>query len=91
MSERYFMPRHLDDPPVLFFWRADSVLLVVVFFILGTLLGLTVYLTIVGVFVARLWGRLRADRAGLLLLLFYWYGPVWIALRPPSWIREYVC
>ena len=90
MEEAARIPKHLDDPPTLFFWQADTVFVVILFFILGTLMGATVYATLFGVFMARLWGQIDdGNRRGLLLALFYWYGPFWLANRPPSWIREY--
>ncbi len=90
MQGSYTIPRHLDDPATLFFWSADTVMMVVLFFILGTLMNLTVYLTVLGVFTARCWSRVRADNgAELLVYLFYWYSPFWLPLRPPSHIREY--
>ena len=90
MTRDYTIPQHLDDPATLFFWHADTVMVVVVFFILGTLMNLVVYFSVLGVFAARCWSRMRADSGGgLLLQLCYWYGPFWLPLRPPSCVREY--
>ena len=92
MSEKpYFIPRRLDDPPLLFLWQADSVLLVVFFFILGCLLQVPVIATLLGLSVARAWGRLRESGSrGLLPALLYWYGPFWLVGRPMSSVREYL-
>lgn len=92
MSDRpYFIPRHLDDPPMLFLWQADSVLLVVFFFILGCLLQIPIIATLLGFLAARAWGRMRESGArGLLPALLYWYGPLWLTGRPSSSVREYL-
>ena len=91
MEEAMRIPRHLDDPPMLFFWHVDTVFLVILFFILGTLMGVTVYATLAGIVLARLWGQIDdRDHRGLLLSLSYWYGPFWLSDRPPSWVREYL-
>jgi len=84
------MPRRLDDPPTLFFWQADTVMLIAFAFILGSLLHLTVPFTVAGLVAARLWSRLRENHArGVLPALLYWYAPLWITERPPSCVREY--
>ncbi len=91
MSERFCIPRRLDDPPTFFFWQFDTVLIVVGFFIIGSLLQLAVILSLAGIFVARGWSRLRASGArGILPALLYWYSPCWLPQRPPSCVREYV-
>lgn len=90
MNSGFVIPRRLDDPPSLFFWQADTVMLVVVCFILGTLLGLVLPATLLGMVAARWWSRMReSGTRGLLTALLYWYGPLWLPNRPPSYVREY--
>ena len=90
MDGLYIIPRHLDDPPSLFFWQADTVMLVVVCFVLGTLLGVPLVATLLGMAAARYWSRIReSGTRGILTALLYWYGPIWLTDRPPSHVREY--
>lgn len=90
MDGGFLIPRHLDDPPSLFFWQADTVILVVVCFVLGALLGIPLLATLLGAGIARYWSRLReAGTRGILVALLYWYGPLWFMDRPQSHVREY--
>ena len=90
MDSGFIIPRRLDDPPSLFFWQADTVMLVVACFVLGTLLGVALPATLLGVVGARWWSRTReAGSRGVITALLYWYGPLWVPGRPPSHVREY--
>lgn len=44
--EIYLIPRRLDDPPQFFFWDADEAILVIVFTLMGALLGQCYYLEV---------------------------------------------
>lgn len=88
--KEFRVPRRLDDPPFLLFWRIDSVIVVTVFFVLGTLLQIPLAATLLGIVLARLWARVRDDgKRGMLGGICYWYTPVWLRGRPLSYVQEY--
>lgn len=94
--EKYLIPRRLDDPPQLYLWDADEVVVVVFFAILGALLvdgyGLFGGLTI-GILLARELARLKDEGGRQTLIGFlYWHTPSdwWFRGRAHSHVREYV-
>jgi len=94
--ERYLIPRRLDDPPQLFLWDADEAVLVVLFALMGALLGggwgLAVGLGL-GVFLARALARVKEEGGRQVLMAWvYWHTPSdwWFRGRAASHVREYL-
>jgi type IV conjugative transfer system protein TraL len=93
MDERYLIPRTLDDPPLFFMWSFDEAALVLIWALLGALLGLLLPALVLGVICARLFNRMKAEGGrGLLVRILYWYTPSswWFPSIAPSCVREYV-
>jgi len=95
--ELYLIPRRLDDPPQFFFWDADEAILVIVFTLIGALLGLILVGLVVGLLAARGFARVKAEGGrGIVTRFLYWYTPSrwWLrrtlpARRHPSSNGEY--
>lgn len=93
---RYLIPRHLDDPPMLFIWEGDTAGIFMLPFMLGYYMSSIYTLAvgvIVGVIVAKWYANIKSDGGtGLILHWLYWYTPAvfwskWIHV--PSDVREY--
>lgn len=91
-EEHYLIPRRLDDPPQFFFWDADEAMVVIVFTLIGALLGQIVPGVLSGVLLARGLARVKAQGGrGIIPRFLYWYTPSawWFRGRAPSHVREY--
>ncbi len=95
MSEPYFIPRTLDDPPLFFLWNFDEAALFLIWAILGAVMGAMTFLlgAMVGYLFARGYARMKEQGGrGLLFRVLFWYVPSdwWITTRTPSDVREYI-
>lgn len=90
MSDKYLVPRHLDDPELIGLWTLDEFLAMAVPFIWGVL-GKHIIIGLVLAVVA--WWAFRKAKAGRastwVFHACYWYLPGLVALRvtPPSFCR----
>ena len=87
------MPRHVDDPPSLMFWRIDDVTPFFMLLIIGIFINQPLILVVLGFFAVRLYGRFRESRAdGYALHGLYWFGLMPITRRtiPNPFIRRYL-
>ena len=87
----YHVPRHLNAPPLLFIFEADSVM------IWGTwmLLGLIMSMPLLGFMMAelsrRIYMKLKEEGGrGLIMRLLYWYTPVNLSEGINSEYREFI-
>jgi conjugal transfer pilus assembly protein TraL len=91
MSDKFIVPRHLDDPELIGLWTLDEFLGMVIPFTIGIL---TQHIFIgIGLAVCS-WFALRKAKAGRAstwaLHAAYWYLPsgfVGLTLTPPSYCR----
>lgn len=94
MSDKsYYIPKHLDDPPKLFWWDADEVIVFCVLLFPGLILKsfiLLVFFFILSVFVTFQYAKLKAGKLrGFLWHFTYWVlGILKINKIPKSNIRE---
>lgn len=86
------IPRHLDDPPMVFMWDADEAGTFMFLTLFGALFQQFIAGVILGVLTARALARIKqAGGRGLILRFLYWYirSDLWIKCRAPSFVREY--
>lgn len=94
MSEKsYYIPKHLDDPPKLFWWDADEVVVcaVILFpgFLLKSFLLFMVFL-ILSLIITREYIKIKAGRLkGFLVHFAYWVLGIKFKRVPESHIREF--
>jgi len=90
--ERYMIPRHLDDPPMVFMWDADEAGTFMFLMLFGALFQQFIAGVILGLLTSRALARIKqAGGRGLILRFLYWYtrSDLWIKCRAPSFMREY--
>jgi len=90
-SDRYQVPRHLDDPELIGIWTLDEFLAMLIPFTWGILAGFIftgIMLSIVGWWVLR---KVKAGRStSWIIHAGYWYLPArftGLKLTPPSYCR----
>lgn len=91
--ERYLIPRRLDDPPQLYFWDADEVVIILFFAFLSLMLGHPIVGVAIGLLVRRAFVRVKVDGGkGIIQRFLYWYTPSqwWFKGRAASHRREYI-
>lgn len=91
--DNYLIPRRLDDPPTFFFWDADIAVVMIIFLLLGALLGQPLVAGLIGFLLARGLDRIKAEGGkGVIPRFLYWYTPSewWLKARAPSHVREYI-
>jgi len=91
MNDNYLIPRHLDAPPLLFMWEADTAMIFIVLMLMGMLLQSVILGLGSAILVTRVYRRIKEEGGrGLLVKLMYWYWPSdWVTSRHPSHVREY--
>ena len=90
--ERYLIPRHLDDSPMIFMWDADEAGAFIFLMLFGALFQQFIAGIVLGFLTARALARIKqAGGRGLILRFLYWYtrSDLWIKCRAPSYIREF--
>jgi len=88
----YMIPRHLDDPPMVFMWEADEAGTFIFLMMFGALFQQFLIGLVLGFFSARTLARIKqAGGRGLILRFLYWYtrSDLWVKCRAPSFVREY--
>lgn len=90
-AENYWIPRTLDDPPMMLFFQADTAILFITVFLI--LISFTVVgATIVAFLATKVYVQLKENgEKGLIMQLLYWYSPshLWVAPVWSSSVREY--
>lgn len=92
-ESQYWIPRHLDAPPLLFLWEADSAMLVITLLIMGGLLNMFIVGVVLAYFVGRGYQQLKEEGGrGLITKVLYWHTPsdIWLGRHLPSHQREWV-
>lgn len=69
------LPRTIDEPPYLMFWRADDAMMPMLGFALGIIADEVLTLAGIGLVGAYIYQRVRVGRPEMFLLhACYWYG-----------------
>lgn len=87
------LPRHVDDPPNLLFWRIDDVTPFFLVLVIGILVNQPLIFILLGLVTVRLYGRFRESRAdGYALHALYWIGlmPMGHRTTPNPFVRRYL-
>lgn len=90
-QEGYWVPRTLDDPPMLLFFQADTASVFLVVFLLtisfSFIAGVLLAYAVTRVFVQL---KENGDK-GLIMQILYWYTPsdMWLSPLWSSSVREY--
>ncbi len=93
MYDNYRMPKHLDAPPLILFFEADTVLVAAFCVLLGFLFHQLLLFIVVGLVLARLYARAKSigGGAGTLLQAINWYVlPIGRHPASRSAVREYI-
>lgn len=74
-SQGYWIPRTLDDPPLVLFFEFDTALIFVVVILLFGMISMLVG-GVMALFICRMYIRLKDDGGkGMLIQAVYWYLP----------------
>ena len=87
----YAIPRHLDDPPMIFMWDADEAGTFIFLILFGALVQQFIAGIVLGIIATRTLARIKqAGGRGLILRFLYWYtrSDLWIKCRAASYLRE---
>jgi len=92
LDKKYYVPRHLDDPPKFLLWSLDEAMVLLVPFIIGVLLSQVVIGMVLGVLSMLMVRRLKSkEGSNILFSLLYWHFPInRFSHTPPSYIRTYI-
>lgn len=83
--------RYLDDPPTLFFWEIDEVIVMATFIFMGILVGALLSLGLAGVACAQILRRIKKKSSeGVFLHFLYWHGFLNLKGCPKSYMRKFV-
>lgn len=92
-EEKYYIPKHLDEPPRWLFWTLDEACAL----LLPVILNLMVFNHLIvglgiGISMMLLLRKLKGAQGHYFLMnLIYWHLPVsHFQVTPPSYIREYL-
>lgn len=83
--------RYIDDPPQIFFWDVDDVVLFSVFMGIGIVFNILFFMVLLGGGIVYGLGKVKEKKAeGFLLHAAYWYGIKPMKNTPPSYIKEFI-
>jgi len=82
--------RYIDDPPQIFFWEVDEIVIFSTFFALGMLADTLTVMIFLGIGVAILFSKVKQNRSdGFFLHVLYWLGIFGMKGCPPSHMRTF--
>jgi len=82
--------RYIDDPPQIFFWDIDEIIIFGMFFGIGMLANILTIMIFIAIGVNLLFSRVKQCRSdGFFLHILYWLGILRLRECPPSYIRSY--
>ena len=83
--------RYIDDPPQIFLWDIDDIILFSVFFGAGILTGLITTCGIVGCGMVYVLMKVKKTKSeGFFLHMIYWNGFFRLRGVPPSYLRYFI-
>jgi conjugal transfer pilus assembly protein TraL len=75
-SEKFFIPKHLDDAPRFLFWSIDEAMSAIVPLGFGLILGLKILTPIIAILSFKGWKKLKgSEGSGVLRAMVYWHYP----------------
>lgn len=91
--EKYFIPSHLDAPPMMLIFEADTATIFLLFLMIGfmfeSIVGLVGF-ALTGLAVARLYARLKSKYGqGVLVQLLAWYTPSYLWLSRAQLLKSH--
>ena len=93
MYDNYRMPKHLDAPPLILFFEADTAVVALFCLLLGFLFHQLLIFVVMGLVLARLYARAKSigGGAGTIFQAINWYV-MRIGRQPTSdsAVREYI-
>lgn len=90
-AENYWIPRTLDDPPMLLFFQADTATIFLTVFLLMISFN-ALFAVVLAWLASRMYVQLKENGdKGLIMQICYWYTPshLWLSRIWSSSIREY--
>jgi conjugal transfer pilus assembly protein TraL len=93
-NDKYYIPKHLNDPPRWLFWTMDEATILISGFALGVLFNHILIAGVLGIALMLLLKKLKGKEGNSFLLnRAYWYFPLCkqaFKITPPSYIKEYI-
>lgn len=75
-SEKFFIPKHLDDAPRFLFWSIDEAMSAIVPLGFGLILGLKILTPIIAIISFKSWKKLKGcEGSNILRAMIYWHYP----------------
>jgi len=92
LDEKYYIPKHLDDPPRFLLWTMDEAIVLMAPFMLGIIFSHVLLALMVGASLLLGMKKIKGNEGpNFLFNVMYWYLPLRHFKRtPPSFIREFV-
>lgn len=83
--------RYIDDPPSVFFWEIDEVMVFGVCFIVGILSNSLLIFFMIGAGCATILQRMKKSQSdGFFMHFLYWHGILKLKGCLPSYIRDFI-
>ena len=83
--------RYVDDPPQIFLWDIDDIILFSIFFGSGILTGLITTFGIIGCGMVYILIKVKKTKSeGFFLHMIYWNGFFRLKGVPPSYLRYFI-
>ncbi|MEM2126174.1 MAG: type IV conjugative transfer system protein TraL [Candidatus Methanosuratincola sp.] len=83
--------RYLDEPPTLFFWEIDEVIVMAASIFMGIMVGALLSFGIAGVLCAQILRKIKKKSSeGVFVHFLYWHGFFNLKGCPKSYMREFV-
>lgn len=93
-QEKFYIPKHLDDPPRFLLWSMDEAMSAMLPIFLGTMMGLGIIGPILSIISFKSWKKIKGSGGqGLLRSIIYWYYPrdlLDLKSTPYSSIKSYI-
>ena len=92
--EKYYIPKHLDEPAKFVFWTIDEAIIMLVPMIMGIVQSYTITGIFLGLGFMVLWKRMKGrDQSNLLMYGGYWHLPSMLynlKFTPKSFYRFFI-
>ena len=91
--EKFYIPKTLDDPEMIYFWTLGEVSILIGFFFCGILMQHPTTGLLIGVGLFYSYRKSRSKIGNFLMAYIYWSFPSWLSglkSLPKSYRRRYV-
>jgi len=91
-NQKFYIPKHLDDPPRFLLWTMDEAIILLAPFMLGILFSHILIGIVIGLCMLFAIKKLKGiEGQNILFNMVYWYLPIYHLKRtPPSCVREFI-